>query len=135
MCFEISTLYFARKCQNYDGPLEQNLPELYSRNKEGKRKERRVRFATFVQPDEDLNRAKDWIKRVNRIDFTIEDIKINKGVCENHFPEGTTDFNYRTNPDLIPEQVERIIEPYSVFREHDYFSIEAKNEHPDELSE
>ena len=59
-------------------------------------------FVRFVHPDFDRKRAKLWIEKVSREDFTVEMIDRFKFICDRHFPSETLDYDYRTNVELTP---------------------------------
>ena len=59
-------------------------------------------FVRFVSPEFDPERAKLWVKKVAREDFTVEDIDRFKFICDRHFPSETLDYDYRTNLKLTP---------------------------------
>ena len=61
-----------------------------------------LKFVSFIKPSYNLERAKEWVKRVGRLDFEVETISRNTFVCQKHFPPETTDFSYTTNLNLIP---------------------------------
>ena len=64
-----------------------------------------IKFANFVKPSFNLERAKKWVKLVGRLDFEVETISGSTFVCQNHFPSDCLDLNYRTNLDLTPEGI------------------------------
>ena len=59
------------------------------------------RFAHFVKPKKNLERAKRWVELVGRPDFGIDDIKNYSVICEKHFPPGVV-LNYHRNFYLEP---------------------------------
>lgn len=60
-----------------------------------------LRFARFCKPSFDVNRAKLWIQKVNRPDFTLQRVTKYSYICEKHFPVGA-ELDYRKNLTLTP---------------------------------
>ena len=65
------------------------------------RKHPDLKWVRFCKPSFDANRAKLWIQKLNRSDFTLQKITQYSFICEKHFPNGA-DLNYRTNLTLTP---------------------------------
>ena len=59
-----------------------------------------LKWAKFVAQKRDPERYEKWYQRLKRVDLVVTR---NTYICEEHFPEGTADLNYWTNPDLIPD--------------------------------
>ena len=66
------------------------------------RNDKDMGFVRFVSPEFDYERAKLWIEKVSRPDFTLEKIDRVKFICERHFPSETLDYDFRSNLDLTP---------------------------------
>ena len=60
-----------------------------------------LKFARFVQPKSDLERAKTWIKLIGRDDFSVKDINYTSMLCEKHF-KPNENLNWRINKSLEP---------------------------------
>ena len=69
-----------------------------------------VRFAPFVKPRWDIERAKLWLEKLDRTDIPLEKIAKKHYICELHFPPGE-DLDYRTNESLIPSVSTRKVVP------------------------
>ena len=76
-----------------------------------------LRFARFVQPRTDYERASRWVKLIGRPGFTIENIKYRTIICERHFPNGVN-LNWRLNKTLEPYPSNVL----SAVEDLDYFS-------------
>ena len=112
---------------------------VYSSCGSDSRREKTLKFARFVKPSFDGERAEEWISRVSREDFGVKSISKYTFICEKHFVPGTVDFDYRTNPGLLPFKEGNALTHYLKkkeqkrskqidFRdEHNYFSKEFVN--------
>ena len=61
--------------------------------KSDSRHDANIKFAKFVQPGVDRNRAIRWAHLMGRANFSVDDIRKWTFVCEKHFPENV-ELNY-----------------------------------------
>ena len=75
-----------------------------------------LKFARFVPPKTDFERASRWVKLIGREDFTINNIKYGTIICQNHFPPDSI-LDWRLNKSLepIPSDMKSAVEELDYF--------------------
>ena len=68
--------------------------------KSDSRHDANIKFAKFVQPGVDRNRAIRWAHLMGRAAFGVDDIRKWTFVCEKHFPENV-ELNYHQVNDCV----------------------------------